>query len=173
MKRFIIISTWFQIIWFCAVLGNYEWQYLSLLFVVGTIAISVVKTEMNWFKWLGIVAVGVVIDFSNTALGLFEFQYEGFPLWLIALWMIFAWYGYFLYPLVSQYPSLIVSIVGGIAGALSYLAGEKFGAVTFGLPFFTVAWVLFLEWFLIIALILRIYGYEVRNNGGNLPNADR
>ena len=173
MKRLLIISTWFQVVWLCAVLGNYEWQYLSLLFVVGTIAISVVKTKINWFKWTGIVAVGVIVDFANKAVGLFQFQFEGFPLWLIALWMIFAWYGYFLYPLVSQYPVLIVSILGGIAGALSYMAGERFGAVTFGMPFFTVVCVLLVEWFLIIALILRIYGYEVRNNDGSVPDVDR
>ena len=172
MKQLLIASTWFQVLWLCAVLGNYQWQNLTLVLVVTTLIISALKGWLHWRNWASILVIGLIVDFVNIKLGLFQFEHQGFPIWLAALWMLFTWYVHFLHPFVSQYPALVVSIVGGIAGALSYMAGEKFGAVVFGLPFFSVVAILLVEWFLIIWMILRVYGHEVRNDDGSLSNSD-
>ncbi|KLN63209.1 MULTISPECIES: DUF2878 domain-containing protein [Vibrio] len=172
MKRLLMVSTWFQAIWFCAVIGNYELQYVTLSLVAITLVVSTIKMKLNWIRVVLVVALGIVVDFTNMTFGLLQFQYEYFPLWLLALWLIFAWYAYFLYPIVSQYPLTIVSMVGGIGGALSYVAGESLGAVSFGVSNITIVSILLVEWTLIIALILKVYGYEVRSNNNSVPSAD-
>lgn len=172
MKRLLIVSTWFQILWFAAILGRYDWQSLVLCLVVITLLVSLYKGVIHWSKVALVVTVGVVVDFSNYSMGLFQFEQTQFPLWLFALWLIFAWYAAFLVPLLSQYPLLFVSIVGGIAGTLSYVAGEKLGAVSFGLPIFSMAALLLIEWTLIIVLIIKVYGYEANTNNRNTYRAD-
>jgi len=173
MKRLLIVSTWFQVIWFCAVIGNYDLQYLTLSLVVLTLVYSAAKVTLNWFKYVIVVCLGVAVDFTNLTIGWFQFQHEYFPVWLFALWLIFAWYAYFLYPILSQYPLTVVSMVGGIGGTLSYIAGESLGAVSFGASTFTMVSILLVEWTLIIALIVKVYGYEVHSSNNSVPNADR
>jgi len=173
MKRLLIVSTWFQVIWFCAVIGNYDLQYVTLSLVVLTLAISAIKESLSWFKYALIVVIGMLVDFTNLTIGWFQFQHEHFPVWLFALWLIFAWYAHFLYPILSQYPLAIVSVVGGIGGALSYIAGESLGAVSFGASTFTIVGILLVEWTLIIALIMKVYGHEVHNSNNSIPSADR
>ncbi|KJY83215.1 zinc ABC transporter permease [Vibrio galatheae] len=163
MTRILLVSTWFQIVWFCAVIGNDNWQPLTLLLVTATLVISALKTTINWYKYSLIVTLGVAVDFTNSSFGLFQFEAQQFPLWLVALWMIFAWYAHFLYPMLSQYPLAVVSIVGGIGGTLSYCAGESLGAVVFGASIFTMTAILLVEWSLIIALVIKVYGYENSN----------
>lgn len=173
MKRLLIISIWFEVVWFCAVIGNYSLQTVTIALVAATLLFSAFKLPLNWFKCAIVFAVGLAIDYGNFALGIFEFQSDRFPVWLVALWAIFVWYTYFLYPLVSQYPLALVSVVGGIAGTLSYVAGESLGAVSFGTSVIMTTGILLIEWTLIIALIMKVYGYEVRNSNSHLPSADR
>lgn len=173
MKRLLIVSTWFQAIWFCAVIGNYDLQYVTLSLVVLTLAISAVKENLSWLKYGLIVVLGLLVDFTNLTIGWFQFQHEHFPVWLFALWLIFAWYAHFLYPILSQYPLVIVSVVGGIGGALSYIAGESLGAVSFGASTFTIVGILLVEWTLIIALIMKVYGHEEHSSNNSIPSADQ
>jgi len=172
MKRLLIVSTWFQIIWFGAILGRDDWQYLTLFVVVITLLASFYKGLVPWPKLALVVSIGVLVDFSHYSLGLFQFEQLHFPLWLFALWLIFAWYAAFLLPFLSQYPLPLVATVGGIAGTLSYVAGEKLGAVTFGLPIFSMTAILMIEWTLLTALIIRVYGYENHINNSDIFRAD-
>ncbi len=173
MKRLLIVSTWFQIIWFCAVIGNYDLQYVTLSLVTLTLVVFAVKATFSWIKYAVIVASGVAVDFTNLTIGWLQFESGHFPVWLFALWLIFAWYAYFLYPILSQYPLTLVSMLGGVGGVLSYAAGESLGVVSFGASTFTMVGILFVEWTLIIALIMKVYGYEVQSNNNSVSSADR
>ncbi|MEF1282667.1 DUF2878 domain-containing protein [Vibrio sp. M250220] len=172
MKRLILISTWFQIIWFVAVIGQTSWHWLTLLLVTFTLLITAMRSEFAWKKLAVIVAVGISVDSVNMALGLLHFEQGYLPLWLVSLWVIFAWYCYFLYPVVSQYPLSIVSVIGGIGGALSYSAGEKLNAVTFGLPIVLTAGILLIEWTIMVLLIFKVYGYENHPDTRHLSSSD-
>jgi hypothetical protein len=50
--------------------------------------------------------------------------------------------------------------VGGLGGALSYLAGEKLAAVAMMAPAWLSFSVLFLEWMLISAIFIQVFRYE-------------
>ncbi|MEF1291409.1 DUF2878 domain-containing protein [Vibrio sp. M260118] len=173
MKRLLIVSTWFQVIWFCAVIGNYDLQYVTLSLVTLTLIVFAVKATFSWIKYAVIVALGLAVDFTNLTIGWLQFESGHFPLWLFALWLIFAWYAYFLHPILSQYPLILVSMVGGVGGALSYAAGESLGAVSFGVSTFTMVGILFVEWSLLIGIIIKVYGYESANNSSHLPHTNR
>ncbi|KOO16432.1 zinc ABC transporter permease [Vibrio xuii] len=166
MKRLILLSTWFQLLWFLAVLGREQWQYLTLALVVTTLLFSVMNKSIEWKKLSAIVVFGILLDYFNIGIGWFVFEQAGIPFWLIALWGIFAWYAYFLYPILNQYPTPIVLTIGGIAGFLSYFAGSKLGAVSFGLSLSATGLILVFEWVIVMAVILKVYGYESNTNDG-------
>lgn len=166
MKRLVLMSTWFQLLWFLAVMGQAQLQYLTLSLVIITMLATAININIEWKKLVAIMIFGSLLDYFNIAIGWFEFDQTGIPYWLIALWAIFAWYAYFLYPYVNQYPAAIVLAVGGIAGSLSYVAGSKLGAVSFGLSLSATAIILFVEWVLVIAVILKVYGYESDTDHG-------
>nr|WP_301337900.1 DUF2878 domain-containing protein [Vibrio sp. RE86] len=168
----LLISTWFQVIWFMAVLGSYSLQYVTLAFAVLTLVISVAMTDLPWGKVLVVIGIGVCVDFINTYTGVFEFTEAGFPLWLLALWVAFAWYAYFLTPILIRYPLIAVSIVGSAGGVLSYIAGSKLGAVELGLPISLTSLILAIEWALMIAIIIRVYGHE-QTNGNRMLGLDK
>ncbi|NVD06372.1 DUF2878 domain-containing protein [Vibrio sp. JPW-9-11-11] len=168
VKQLIFVSTWFQILWFVAVLGRESWQWLALLLVTTTWVASYVAARFNLYRSGLILVIGVVVDYLNMSLGLFSFSSSFIPLWLIALWGIFAWYAFYLYPIVSRFPLWSVSMVGGVAGALSYLAGAKLGAVSFGLSTLPMLATLFVQWVAVIYLIVKVLGYESRFRDGGV-----
>lgn len=159
-QRLLLISTWFQIVWFLAVVGREPWQLLTVSLVALTLLISVRSTHFKLARFLLLFAFGVFVDYLNLSLGLFSFESSSFPIWLGALWAIFLWYAYYLLPLLNRYPFGLVSMLCGVAGALSYFAGMKLGAVQFPIGAGATLAVLFAEWVLIINVINKGYGHE-------------
>lgn len=154
-KRLLIASTWFQVIWFVAVVGSEQWQWLTLACLLITLGLSARLRAIVWQKWLLLTGIGIGIDMVNLHLGILIFDTRFLPLWLIVLWAMFMWYAQFLVPVVSRYPLALVSLIGGLAGSLSYLAGYKLGAVQLGYSIpFTFTW-LFFVWAAITALCIR------------------
>ncbi|WP_159654384.1 DUF2878 domain-containing protein [Vibrio atypicus] len=159
-SQLILISTWFQILWFMAILGTEKWQWVTLSLVVFTIVVSAKYGALRLDRLLLLFIIGLTIDHTNTFFGLFEFLTAGFPIWLAALWGIFLWYANYLVPILNRYPFWAVSIVTGLSGALSYFAGMKLGAVQFPFDFTLTFMILFAEWALMIIVIKRVYRYE-------------
>lgn len=168
--RLLIISTWFQLLWFLAVLGRETWQWLTVTLVVSTLVYSVWRGDFHWRAGLILLIVGVLIDIFNTTIGLLVFStapltsYMLLPMWLLALWAIFSWYAHFLVPILSRYPLFIVSIVGGLAGAISYIAGYKLDAVSIGFSIYAAFAIFFIEWAVIVLLCMKILNIEAAQN---------
>ncbi|GAA5645172.1 DUF2878 domain-containing protein [Vibrio proteolyticus] len=160
MWRLIIASTWFQLLWFLAVLGQTAYQYWMLAAVALTYLVSWQALSVRG-RWIGVIALlGCGVDWVNSQANVLIFPQASLPVWLVALWFIFAWYATFLVPVVSQYPLRFVSIVGGVAGSLSYWAGFKLGAVQFGFDTFWSLFLLWLEWAILVAIIIRVLSHE-------------
>ena len=158
--RLVLLSSWFQLVWFLAVLGREQWLMLTWVFVASTLLISIVRSDFKVGRFFALLVVGVAVDYVNTLSGLFVFESTLFPLWLVALWAIFLWYAYYLLPVLNRYPIWVVSVMSGVAGALSYYAGVKFGAVQFPNSAATTLTILSIEWVVIINIIRKGYGYE-------------
>jgi len=162
LMRLLIVSTWFQLLWFLAVLGRDTWQWFTVMLVVITLIFSAWRGDFNWRTGFVLFMFGVVIDVVNTTIGLLVFEAApiALPIWLLALWAIFSWYAQFLVPMLSRYPLLIVSIVGGLAGAASYIAGYKLDAVSLGFSISAAFAIFFIEWAAIVLLCMKVLDIE-------------
>ncbi|EKO3844258.1 DUF2878 domain-containing protein [Vibrio harveyi] len=159
MKVF-LASTWFQLCWFLAVLGTYQWQSLTLILTLLTI-VHCWRVESFALKRIAMVVfVGLVLDTLNKQLSVFIFPTTWLPLWLTCLWVLFSWYAYQLKSILYRFPKIYVSIVGGLGGTASYFAGCKLEAVEFGFSVSATLAILFVEWCLMMLLILKVYGNE-------------
>lgn len=159
MKVF-LSSTWFQLCWFAAVLGTYQWQWVTLFLTLATL-LYCLKTDASSLKSIGvIVTIGLVLDTLNQQLSVFVFPTLWLPVWLLCLWVLFSWYAYQLKSILYRFPKTYVSIVGGLGGTASYFAGYKLQAVEFGFSVGTTLMILFVEWCAMMLLILKVYGNE-------------
>ncbi|WP_194435316.1 DUF2878 domain-containing protein [Vibrio fluminensis] len=164
LKRLLIISTLFQMVWFAAVLGKESWQWAVLLGVTCLILVTARREEFNWRIWLILTIIGVVLDSVNIKFGLIAFESAFIPIWLVALWGGFCWYALFLGKIVSHYPTWIVSIVGGLAGALSYLAGYKLGAVSLGFSLPVAIVLFFIQWLAFVFFCMKMINVGAKHH---------
>lgn len=119
------------------------------------------KQEVRFLAILGVLGLGLDSVFSvSGVLAYVPFPWPPpvAPLWIGALWVLFgttlgrslAWLG--------QKPWLAV-LLGLIGGPGSYLAGERLGAVSFGLPLPLSLLVIGLGWAIAMPLLYRLHGW--------------
>lgn len=151
----------YQTGWFCCVLGA-GWGYP----VTGALAASVLagvhlflasSRKNEAILMLFACLLGVLVDSIQTALGLFTFTRDPawplwLPLWVFVIWAQFATlFHYGLHWLSGRYR--LAAILGLVGGPLSYWAGIRMGAASFGSnPTLTVA-ALALVWALVMPLL--------------------
>ncbi len=153
--KLVIISVWFQLLWFLAVLGQQDFQIPLLLLVAISYLWLFQKGKQYVAQALGLACLGIIVDSFNQLLGIFQFQTNLIPLWLLGLWMIFSWYANLIAMKLTQFPFILVVIIGALGGALSYFAGWRLGAVSWPYsPAFTFG-VVAIEWALITGLIVK------------------
>ncbi|MCR9883456.1 DUF2878 domain-containing protein [Vibrio alginolyticus] len=159
MKVF-LASTWFQLCWFAAVLGTYQWQWMTLFLTLATL-LYCLKSDASSLKSIGVIVTsGLVLDTLNQQLSVFVFPTPWLPVWLLCLWVLFSWYAYQLKSILYRFPKTYVSIIGGLGGTASYFAGYKLQAVEFGFSTGATLAMLFVEWCVMMLLILKVYGNE-------------
>ncbi|NMS01775.1 DUF2878 family protein, partial [Vibrio parahaemolyticus] len=79
MKVF-LASTWFQLCWFAAVLGTYQWQWVTLFLTLATL-LYCLKTDASSLKSIGVIAtIGLVLDTLNQQFSIFMFATQWLPL---------------------------------------------------------------------------------------------
>lgn len=152
----------FQVGWFACVLGAARgWPLLGPLVALAILA------PMAWLSprprgFLLLLAIGAAVglcwDSTLAALGLFQFAGARLaplaPLWIVALWMLFAstcnrslrW-------LQSSVPLSVA--LAAIAAPLSYLAGQRLGALQLPRPAVGLA-AQAVGWALILPVLLRV-----------------
>ena len=154
--RFAFVSVWFQLLWFLAVIGQQQTQWWLLFAVVCTYAYEWKRYSPPLRQWFAISAVGIAMDYCNLKAQLFDFSNDFLPVWLMCLWFLFAWYAYNLIPIVKRIPFAVLMPIGGGLGAASYLAGAQLGAVVLPYSLSLSFGVLFIEWSLIMLLIIKV-----------------
>ena len=160
----IVNVTLYQAGWCCCVLGG-AWGHPV---TGGLLALSLAALHLwlaNSRKSEALLMVsacllGVIVDSSQQALGLFRFKTEpGWPLWL-PLWVFVIWaqfatlFRYALFWLQGRY--LLAGLFGLFGGPLAYWAGIRMGAASFGeSPLVTIA-VLAVVWATMTPLLCRL-----------------
>lgn len=130
----------YQTGWFCCVLGG-AWGHpvaggVLALLLAGVHLLLAGSPRSEALLMLAACLIGVIVDSSQQALGLFAFKAEPdwplwLPLWVFVIWAQFAsLFRYALYWLKGRY--LLAGIFGMIGGPLAYWAGIRMGAASFG-----------------------------------------
>ncbi len=160
MNRILWVSLWFQLIWFVAVLGQEDWQWLTLLLAVITLLYAA-ATDARSLKSIMVLGVaGIGLDWLNILSGVLVFEYGSIPIWLGVLWLSFIWYAKQWTPHLAKYNKQFVVVFVGVCGALSYWAGSRFSAVAFSYPLHWTLLILGLQWCGMSWLIMRVFADE-------------
>jgi hypothetical protein len=137
----------FQLGWFSCVLAaakGMPWLGPLVVLAVVLLHLKLVAKPFAELKLIGVaMALGLVTDSLLLSSGWLAYAGGSWisglaPYWIIAMWALFAttlnvsmgW-------LRGRY--LLAAIMGGIGGPLSYLAGEKLGAMTMSEPTLAIA----------------------------------
>lgn len=142
----------FQLGWFACVLGGS---------VIGVpVALLLLAVHLRWLggpgEWrllLAMLLLGALLDSSLMHLGVFDFAQAGWlcPLWLMALWPLFA--TTLLHALSwASGRYWLLGLLGAVGGPLSYYAGTKLGALSFGVELELALVVLAVVWGLVTPL---------------------
>lgn len=149
---------WYQSVWFTAILGREAWEPLLLALLALHLAwCRDWRAELKLMLSCGI--LGVVADSGLSMSGLYLFDPSPsvlpIPLWLVGLWLGFAGtLNHSMSYLVSR--PLIASAMSLAAAPLSYFAGARFGAVTFGLDAQAAAITIGATWALLMLLFTKM-----------------
>ena len=136
----IINVTLYQVGWFCCVIGAARGFPVAgglLAFLLVGVHLLLASSPGSEAKLILLACVlGVIVDSSQQALGLFTFKTDPdwplwLPLWVFVIWAQFATlFHYALYWLKGRL--LLAAVFGLIGGPLAYWAGIRIGAASFG-----------------------------------------
>lgn len=161
--KLVLISIWFQALWFIAVLGRKDEQALLLLLIGLTIAISFKVSKWPMSKMLVLVGIGICVDQLNIVFNVLNFGGATvIPVWLVGLWLAFQWYAVYLLPVVKRLSIFAVMAICAVGGSASYFAGMKFGAVEWPLDTAVTLAILGCEWALLSLIIVKVHGYGLQ-----------
>lgn len=151
MKRVdvLAIAVLFYAGWFgAAALASTKHAHWSLLFPLIMILYLLARRQLrrsHCYIAGAIATVGVIFDFLQIRIGFVELRTDEpliFPLWLLAIWIMYSCSMIVLGPFVKV-PVRWMMLAGGIMGPLSYKSGEFFGVLTFATPVAFLAYALF------------------------------
>lgn len=139
MARKLLNFVLFQAGWFACVLGGANGIPLAAVAAAGV----VIGVSLRWFSadrisdlrlFLAVALIGFCVDTVHLRFGVFALIGDPrfphlCPLWLVALWAMF---GTTLRGSLSRLAGHygVATLLGAVAGPLSYLGGAKLGAVT-------------------------------------------
>jgi len=113
----------------------------------------------EWWLVIGTVVCGVAIDSVLGGLGIIIFSESNIivPVWLVCLWVLFACtIKHALFWIRNH--SVVASVLGGIAGPISYFVGTELSSADLGEPLWRSLAILALIWaviLLILSLLLK------------------
>lgn len=141
----------FQVIWLICVLGGNHFLWAPILLILIHLKFSPTQKQDLWV--LPLAGLGFVIDIFLSKAGVYSFS--SIPYWLLILWLAFILnFGHSLRYL-NKTPLAAISLIGAIAGAWSYLAAWKLGAVALPLGMSVSAFIVMLEWAILLPILVK------------------
>ena len=164
--RVILLSLAFNVFWFAAVVGRSDWIPVLVLLLIGALLLD---RALYWAMPLFAV-IGIVGDSVLSHLGILQFPHPHLPLWLCLMWAGFASYLWLLRDWLLSQKTWILLVAGSVGGMLSYLGGERLGAVTFGEPIEKTALILFGMWLMYTLVFLSMLRVLTRKTKSAIDN---
>lgn len=145
----------FQALWFSAILGKNQWLLLGLVLIVLNLFSS--PQRRSDIKLIPLALVGLVGDAILTYVGLFQFDHT--PLWLVLIWLGFVFTFNHSMAWLQRIDWPLQAAIGGVAGTLSYLAGERLGAVALPMGTLMSTAVLAIYWAFLLPSFMKMSLY--------------
>lgn len=152
----------FQITWWASVLGaasSIQWFGPAVAVVALSLHIFLVPDRVTALRRIVLVGfLGYITDSALGLIGVFEFRENTFdvrwlaPVWLLGLWLVFATTFRSSLEWLSDH-SRFAAVLGGVAGPLSYYAGDRLGALRVGEPLAQRLIILALVWSLLLPML--------------------
>jgi hypothetical protein len=149
----------FQVLWFLAVLGREDWQWLLLMTVAVLWFLLFRQRAQGVLPLLVLSLFGILVDSLNLYWGVLEFGQPRLPLWMLGLWLLFSWYLAFLGPVMNRFSPHLVLIAYMVGGSLSYFAAIRLFAATTSYSLPITLTVLACEWLVIGVIAIRAIHY--------------
>ncbi|MCG9729892.1 DUF2878 domain-containing protein [Shewanella sp. Isolate13] len=143
----------FQAVWWLSILykNSSLWLTIPLLFAHFALS-SDVRQDVSLM--LKVAIFGFAFDSLLMLAGVFQFQQ--FPLWLLAIWCHFAISLRYSLAFTQKLTWQFNALLGGIFGCLSYLAGARLEAVVLPLELFYSALILFFVWLVMFPMFVNV-----------------
>ncbi|WP_394209638.1 DUF2878 domain-containing protein [Enterovibrio calviensis] len=159
--RIILVSLAFNLYWFAAVVGQNSFLPLLVLVLIASMFMDRgVIIAIPLFALIGIAGDSVLMSSQFLV-----FDTPFLPLWLCLLWAGFGAYLWLIKDWILDKNIGVLIGAGSIGGAVSYLGGERLGAVSFGQPYWTTVAVLAIGWAVYSVLFLLLLKY-FQSKGG-------
>ena len=140
----------FQALWFNGILGMNQWLPAGIILLIASVAFSP-KRAQDLRLW-PIALIGFLGDLLLTQVDFFSFEQP--PIWLATIWLGFAFTLNHSMNWLFSIKLPLQAMVGGIAGAMSYLAGARLGAVELPLGTLLSAAILSSYWAILLPTIV-------------------
>ena len=166
----------FQFGWFATVLGAAKGMpWIGPIAVLAVVALHLslsVRPKSELKLLLSAMLAGLVLDSLLVSSGWVAYpngiMVDGLaPYWIITMWALFATTLNVSMKWMRGRPVLAVSM-GAVGGPLSYLAGQKLGAISFIDPLFAMV-ALAIAWGLAMPILVFLADRFDSDPGGNLP----
>ncbi|MFM1897384.1 MAG: hypothetical protein RLZZ385_2458 [Pseudomonadota bacterium] len=144
----------FNMLWFGCVAGRYDYLWLVAPAVLAYAALLVYTGRIEPRQMTLVIVAGILIDSFYTATGVFRFDEATLllPLWMCVLWVAFAT----TLPLSMKLFGknvYIAALTGAWGFPFSYFIGQKLGAISFGLPFAWMAFLVGITWAIMLPIM--------------------
>lgn len=145
----------YQAGWLACVVGGNRWALPAGAVILVLHWRLLGRGAREWMFIGGAALLGLAMDLGWQRLGLIAFHEggaPGVPPWLVMLWLLFA--TTLLHSLAWLQTRLwLASVLGAVAGPLSYFAGLEVGAASSTLPHWQVALAMAPGWLLLLPLL--------------------
>lgn len=164
MRRIVANVVAFQVGWVACVLGaarGMPWIGPVLVAVLLGLQLRFLPDPRRFARFLAAAGLlGLVLDSTLGALGLFVFHVSAFPAWvcppwLTALWMLFASTLPLSLNWLTERPRL-AALLGAVGGPASYYAGASLGALDLSGHTVTSLLILAAVWGILMPTLLRL-----------------
>lgn len=149
---FFVLSLWFQAGWFLAVAGRESYLLLTLAWVGMSYVWQWRHQSQTMLSMVAFALFGMALDQANIYFGILDFSQTWLPVWMIGLWLLFAWYGSHFVAAFAHWPKRWLCLLVATSATLSYYAGSALGAVSFESMRLSLT-VLFGQWLIIAQLM--------------------
>ncbi|MCW8857636.1 MAG: DUF2878 domain-containing protein [Kangiella sp.] len=154
-----------QTVWFALVIGvvyQHIWLGFAIFIAFSIWQLQPINRKSNDVTiMITLAALGLVLDSLWLQLGLISYEMQWpysfiAPVWIVMLWMAFGLTINHSLSWIFDH-KVIGILMGAIGGPVSYLAAEKFGAVTLNQSVWALA-ALATGWTLVMVMLITVFG---------------